>query len=57
MPGLRVCKKVWGLLHDYMKTHVFFSLDVLPKAESQLNDIRKEMFTELQSQLKCELGK
>lgn len=57
MPGLRVCKKVWGLLHDYMKTHVFFSLDVLPKAESQLNDIRKEMFTELQPQLKCELGK
>ncbi|NXQ50203.1 USPL1 isopeptidase, partial [Catharus fuscescens] len=30
--------------------------DVLPKAESQLNDIRKEMFTELQPQLKCELG-
>ncbi|XP_056356629.1 SUMO-specific isopeptidase USPL1 isoform X1 [Oenanthe melanoleuca] len=30
--------------------------DVLPKAESQLNEIRKEMFTELQPQLGCELG-
>ncbi|NXU38513.1 USPL1 isopeptidase, partial [Drymodes brunneopygia] len=30
--------------------------DVLPKAESQLNEIRNVMFTELQPQLRCELG-
>ncbi|NXT04695.1 USPL1 isopeptidase, partial [Prunella fulvescens] len=30
--------------------------DVLPKAESQLNEIRNVMFTELQPQLSCELG-
>ncbi|NXR27022.1 USPL1 isopeptidase, partial [Cinclus mexicanus] len=30
--------------------------DVLPKAEAQLNEIRNEMFTELQPQLRCELG-
>ncbi|NWT53161.1 USPL1 isopeptidase, partial [Erythrocercus mccallii] len=30
--------------------------DVLPKAESQLNEIRNIMFTELQPQLRCELG-
>ncbi|NXB97383.1 USPL1 isopeptidase, partial [Vidua chalybeata] len=30
--------------------------DVLPKAESQLNEIRNVMFKELQPQLKCELG-
>ncbi|XP_009507299.1 SUMO-specific isopeptidase USPL1 isoform X1 [Phalacrocorax carbo] len=31
--------------------------DVLPKAESHLNEIRSRMFTQLQPQLKCELGK
>ncbi|NXS57701.1 USPL1 isopeptidase, partial [Brachypteracias leptosomus] len=31
--------------------------DVLPKAESHLNEIRNRMFTQLQLQLKCELGK
>ncbi|NXI49591.1 USPL1 isopeptidase, partial [Chloroceryle aenea] len=31
--------------------------DVLPKAESHLNEIRTRMFTQLQPQLKCELGK
>ncbi|NXL52969.1 USPL1 isopeptidase, partial [Podilymbus podiceps] len=31
--------------------------DVLPKAESHLNEIRREIFTQLQPQLKCELGK
>ncbi|XP_009811021.2 SUMO-specific isopeptidase USPL1 [Gavia stellata] len=31
--------------------------DVLPKAESHLNEIRNRMFTQLQPQLKCELGK
>ncbi|XP_068281486.1 SUMO-specific isopeptidase USPL1 isoform X5 [Nyctibius grandis] len=31
--------------------------DVLPKAESHLNEIRNRIFTELQPQLKCELGK
>ncbi|NXB70521.1 USPL1 isopeptidase, partial [Donacobius atricapilla] len=30
--------------------------DVLPKAESQLNEVRHEMFTELQPHLRCELG-
>ncbi|NXP40589.1 USPL1 isopeptidase, partial [Leiothrix lutea] len=30
--------------------------DVLPKVESQLNEIRNVMFTELQPQLRCELG-
>ncbi|NWX25114.1 USPL1 isopeptidase, partial [Notiomystis cincta] len=30
--------------------------DVLPKAESQLNEIRNVIFTELQPQLTCELG-
>lgn len=30
--------------------------DVLPKAESHLNEIRNRMFTQLQPQLKCELG-
>ncbi|XP_015485697.1 SUMO-specific isopeptidase USPL1 isoform X1 [Parus major] len=30
--------------------------DVLPKAESQLNEIRNFMFTEVQPQLRCELG-
>ncbi|NXI07129.1 USPL1 isopeptidase, partial [Irena cyanogastra] len=30
--------------------------DVLPKAESQLNEIRNVMFTELQPRLRCELG-
>ncbi|NWW18489.1 USPL1 isopeptidase, partial [Falcunculus frontatus] len=30
--------------------------DVLPKAESHLNQIRNVMFTELQPQLRCELG-
>ncbi|XP_039574219.1 SUMO-specific isopeptidase USPL1 isoform X1 [Passer montanus] len=30
--------------------------DVLPKAESQLNEIRNVIFTELQPQLRCELG-
>ncbi|KFV97374.1 SUMO-specific isopeptidase USPL1, partial [Eurypyga helias] len=34
----------------------FFSLDVLPKAESHLNEIRNRIFTQLQPQLKCELG-
>ncbi|XP_076220415.1 SUMO-specific isopeptidase USPL1 isoform X1 [Aptenodytes patagonicus] len=31
--------------------------DVLPKAESHLNEIRNRMFTQIQPQLKCELGK
>ncbi|NXN12470.1 USPL1 isopeptidase, partial [Indicator maculatus] len=31
--------------------------DVLPKAESHLNEIRNRLFTQLQPQLKCELGK
>ncbi|NWX73483.1 USPL1 isopeptidase, partial [Alca torda] len=31
--------------------------DVLPKAESHLNEIRNRIFTQLQPQLKCELGK
>ncbi|KFQ21195.1 SUMO-specific isopeptidase USPL1 [Merops nubicus] len=31
--------------------------DVLPKAESHLNEIRTRMFTQLQPQFKCELGK
>ncbi|NWH56142.1 USPL1 isopeptidase, partial [Geococcyx californianus] len=31
--------------------------DVLPKAESHLNEIRNSIFTQLQQQLKCELGK
>ncbi|NXG45386.1 USPL1 isopeptidase, partial [Psilopogon haemacephalus] len=31
--------------------------DVLPKAESHLNEIRNRMFTQLQPQLNCELGK
>ncbi|XP_050760919.1 SUMO-specific isopeptidase USPL1 isoform X1 [Gymnogyps californianus] len=31
--------------------------DVLPKAECHLNEIRNRMFTQLQPQLKCELGK
>ncbi|NXE97975.1 USPL1 isopeptidase, partial [Menura novaehollandiae] len=30
--------------------------DVLPKAESHLNEIRNIMFTQLQPQLRCELG-
>ncbi|NXQ29650.1 USPL1 isopeptidase, partial [Alaudala cheleensis] len=30
--------------------------DILPKAESQLNEIRNEMFTKLQPQQRCELG-
>ncbi|NWH80083.1 USPL1 isopeptidase, partial [Piaya cayana] len=30
--------------------------DVLPRAESSLNEIRNSMFTQLQPQLKCELG-
>ncbi|XP_005232105.1 SUMO-specific isopeptidase USPL1 isoform X1 [Falco peregrinus] len=30
--------------------------DVLPKAESYLSEIRNRMFTQLQPQLKCELG-
>ncbi|CAN8195891.1 unnamed protein product [Coccothraustes coccothraustes] len=30
--------------------------DVLPKAESQLNEIRNVIFTELKPQLRCELG-
>ncbi|NXG09125.1 USPL1 isopeptidase, partial [Sakesphorus luctuosus] len=30
--------------------------DVLPKAESHLNEIRNELFTQLQPQLRCELG-
>ncbi|NXX76577.1 USPL1 isopeptidase, partial [Urocolius indicus] len=30
--------------------------DVLPKAESHLNEVRNRMFTQLQRQLKCELG-
>ncbi|NWU99853.1 USPL1 isopeptidase, partial [Upupa epops] len=30
--------------------------DILPKAESHLNEIRNKMFTQLQPQLKCELG-
>ncbi|NXU08278.1 USPL1 isopeptidase, partial [Pardalotus punctatus] len=30
--------------------------DVLPKAESHLNEIRNEMFTQLQPRLRCELG-
>ncbi|NXL69382.1 USPL1 isopeptidase, partial [Leptocoma aspasia] len=30
--------------------------DVLPKAESQLNEIRNIMFTELKPRLRCELG-
>ncbi|XP_069739024.1 SUMO-specific isopeptidase USPL1 [Phaenicophaeus curvirostris] len=31
--------------------------DVLPRAESSLNEIRNSIFTQLQPQLKCELGK
>ncbi|NXS11596.1 USPL1 isopeptidase, partial [Neodrepanis coruscans] len=31
--------------------------DVLPKAESHLNEIRNIMFTQLQPRLRCELGK
>ncbi|NWW47953.1 USPL1 isopeptidase, partial [Pedionomus torquatus] len=31
--------------------------DVLPKAESNLNEIRNTIFTQLQPRLKCELGK
>ncbi|KAM7179907.1 SUMO-specific isopeptidase USPL1 isoform 2-T3 [Macrochelys suwanniensis] len=31
--------------------------DVLPKAESHLNEIRNTIFAQLQPQLKCELGK
>ncbi|NXJ98943.1 USPL1 isopeptidase, partial [Corythaixoides concolor] len=31
--------------------------DVLPKAESHLNEIRNRILTELQPQLRCELGK
>nr|XP_010305253.1 PREDICTED: SUMO-specific isopeptidase USPL1 [Balearica regulorum gibbericeps] len=31
--------------------------DVLPKVESYLNEIRNRIFTQLQPQLKCELGK
>ncbi|XP_067419038.1 SUMO-specific isopeptidase USPL1 isoform X2 [Emydura macquarii macquarii] len=31
--------------------------DVLPKAESHLNEIRNTIFVQLQPQLKCELGK
>ncbi|NXN64366.1 USPL1 isopeptidase, partial [Himantopus himantopus] len=31
--------------------------DVLPKAESHLNEIRNRFFTQLQPRLKCELGK
>ncbi|NXJ59112.1 USPL1 isopeptidase, partial [Rostratula benghalensis] len=31
--------------------------DVLPKAESNLNDIRNRIFTQLQPRLRCELGK
>ncbi|NXI47539.1 USPL1 isopeptidase, partial [Galbula dea] len=31
--------------------------DILPKAESHLNEIRHRMFTKLQPQIKCELGK
>ncbi|NXN47232.1 USPL1 isopeptidase, partial [Rhinoptilus africanus] len=31
--------------------------DVLPKAESHLNEIRNKIFTQLQPRLKCELGK
>ncbi|NWX43805.1 USPL1 isopeptidase, partial [Steatornis caripensis] len=36
---------------------IFFPLDVLPKAESHLNEIRNIIFTQLQPQLKYELGK
>ncbi|KFP87728.1 SUMO-specific isopeptidase USPL1 [Apaloderma vittatum] len=35
---------------------IFFSLDVLPKAESYLNEIRNSVFAQLQPKLKCELG-
>ncbi|NXA12255.1 USPL1 isopeptidase, partial [Sapayoa aenigma] len=31
--------------------------DILPKAESHLNEIRNVMFTQLQPRLRCELGK
>ncbi|KFP24450.1 SUMO-specific isopeptidase USPL1 [Colius striatus] len=31
--------------------------DVLPRAESHLNEVRNRMFTQLQTRLKCELGK
>lgn len=56
--GVHMCVKRCGAVtHDYMNIYVFFSLDVLPKAESQLNEIRNVMFTELKPQLTCELGK
>lgn len=55
--GTCVGKGVGTVTRDYMKTYVFFSLDVLPKAESYLNEIRNVMFTQLQPQLRRELGK
>ncbi|NWH85793.1 USPL1 isopeptidase, partial [Aegithalos caudatus] len=41
------------LLHTCKRSKV---KDVLPKAESQLNEVRNVMFRELQPQLRCELG-
>ncbi|KFP87725.1 SUMO-specific isopeptidase USPL1, partial [Acanthisitta chloris] len=48
---VKVCREC-----ECMKTYVFFPLDVLPKAESHLNEIRNIMFTQLQPRLRCELG-
>lgn len=53
-----MCERVGGVAHKYMKACVFFfSADILPKAELLLNEIRNQIFIQLQPQLKCELGK
>ncbi|NWR53455.1 USPL1 isopeptidase, partial [Regulus satrapa] len=58
--GKRLLQK---LLTEYNQASILLNTckrskikDVLPKAESQLNEIRNVMFTELQPQLRCELG-
>lgn len=52
-----MCERVGGVAHQYMKVYIFFSTDVLPKAELLLNEIRNQIFMQLQPQLRCELGK
>ncbi|KAM9248033.1 SUMO-specific isopeptidase USPL1 isoform 1-T1 [Leptosomus discolor] len=55
---------LWKLLKKYNQATALLSTckrskvkDVLPKAESHLNEIRNRMFTQLQPQLRCDWGK
>ncbi|NXG93682.1 USPL1 isopeptidase, partial [Stercorarius parasiticus] len=55
---------LWKLLTKYNQATALLNTckrskvkDVLPKAESHLNEIRNRIFTQLQPRLKCELGK